>query len=322
MTESGRAELILVLVIAYATASAFYPALRATDAKRSITLAAFSGIILASPLLIPSGQPLLRLVASLNATTLVVKLYDLHVDSGRAQRLNFAAFLIYLPNCFNLVLRKNTPSCHHFRWHECRRIVISLPILSSSVALAAIVFQTNWQHYPFILEHSVKVATVYSVVASAGVGGAAIWRLLGYRARELMSHPEFAPTPAEFWRRWNIPAQQFFYEDVFKQVGGFRSVTRATLLTFMINAVVHEYVFGIAVGRFQGYQAAFFLLNGCVVAATNRVKPTAYWQILSCALTLGFVLLSSVLFFLSVNAIVPFYDHDPAALWSNARFGP
>jgi hypothetical protein len=35
---------------------------------------------------------------------------------------------------------------------------------------------------------------------------------------------------------------------------------------------MHEYIFGMAIGRVQGYQTAFFLLQGVAVAATARVK--------------------------------------------------
>lgn len=103
-------------------------------------------------------------------------------------------------------------------------------------------------------------------------------------------------------------AQQFFYEDVFKPAGGLRFPVRATLVTFAFSALVHEYVFGIAIGRVQGYQTAFFLLQGVATAATVRVKVRGWTAALWFAGTFAFNLASSVLFFASTNAVLPFYS--------------
>ena len=45
-----------------------------------------------------------------------------------------------------------------------------------------------------------------------------------------------APTPADFWRRWNRPAAQWFHEHVFLRAGGIRFPLRATLATFAVSA--------------------------------------------------------------------------------------
>src|SRR5258708_7726703 len=44
----------------------------------------------------------------------------------------------------------------------------------------------------------------------------AVWRLLGGTARDPMNNPFASRTPADFWRRYNRPAQQFLYEDPFR----------------------------------------------------------------------------------------------------------
>jgi hypothetical protein len=148
-------------------------------------------------------------------------------------------------------------------------------------------------------------------VAGAGLAGAALCRLAGAAALDLMDRPWLAPTSAEFWRRWNRPAQQFFYEDVFKPSGGWRAPVRGTLATFAASAAVHEYVFGIAIGV-VGYQTAFFLLNGCAAAATLRARPTGLYRVAGVALTLAFVLGTAVLFFRRVDAVLPFYERRPS----------
>jgi hypothetical protein len=85
---------------------------------------------------------------------------------------------------------------------------------------------------------------------------------------------------------------------------------RGTLATFAASAAVHEYVFGISTG-ILGYQTAFFMLNGCAAAATLRTHPTGPYRVAGVALTLTFVLGTAVLFFHSVDAVVPFYGRRP-----------
>jgi D-alanyl-lipoteichoic acid acyltransferase DltB (MBOAT superfamily) len=138
---------------------------------------------------------------------------------------------------------------------------------------------------------------------------AALWRLCGGRTREFMEAPLLASTPAEFWRRYNRPAQQFLYEDVFKRVGGFRSPVPATVVTFAVSALIHEYVFAASLGRVQGYQTVFFLLQGLGVAATIRMRPQGWRVWLWIATTWIFNLATSLFFFASVNEVFPFYSH-------------
>ena len=79
---------------------------------------------------------------------------------------------------------------------------------------------------------------------------------------------------------------------------------------FGLSALIHEYLFSIAIGRVQGYQTAFFLLQGFAVAATARLKARGWTAAPWLAATLGFNLVSSVLFFASVNGLVPFYSRE------------
>ncbi len=134
-----------------------------------------------------------------------------------------------------------------------------------------------------------------------------------------MDNPFASRTPADFWKRYNRPTQQFFHEDVFKPLGGRRAPIRGTLATFAVSAAVHEYIFDVAVGRFQGYQTAFFLVQGVAVAATLRVRPRGPAAVAWVAATFAFNLATSALFFASVGEVVPFYarrDDDGARVIS------
>ena len=178
-----------------------------------------------------------------------------------------------------------------------------------AVLLMVWLFRRDWSGVPFALEHCAKTLAFFIALIPGSALGATLWRMAGGRARDFMDAPLFAATPAEFWRRYNRPAQQFFYEDVFKRAGAYQSPVLAALATFAVSALVHEYVFGVTLRRFQGYQTAFFLLQGLAVAATVRLRPargsrTWLWI---CA-TWIFNLATSVFFFASVNGVVPFYS--------------
>jgi hypothetical protein len=290
-------------------AAVFFPALSLNGSRRISALLVLSFLILISPCLISINQPCVRLTVSLVAISLVTKLYDLHLGAAQGHRPGLRAFLAFLPNLALLVMRKADSEIRPRQSENLRRIAGgSLGLAAGVMALDAI-FRVDWQRYPFWMEHGVKTTALSVVVVAGANAGAALWRLLGGIARDPMHHPLAAPTPAEFWRRWNRPAQQFLYEDVFKPAGGLRSPLRGTLLTFGVSALIHEYVFGIATGRIQGVQALFFILQGSAVAATRRVRPEGWRAVPWMAGTLAFNAVSSVLFFVSVNRIFPWYAH-------------
>ncbi len=177
-----------------------------------------------------------------------------------------------------------------------------------SVMLYVPLFRMDWPGRSFTLEHALKVSLVVSAVVVVGNATATVYRLLGGLAIDPMRNPLLAPTPADFWRRWNRPAQQFLDEYVFKPAGGSHRAARATLITFGISGVLHEYVFGIASGRVQGSQLVFFVLQGFASVATMRIRPRGPSTLLWIAGTWALNLVSSILFFRSVDQLVPFYS--------------
>jgi hypothetical protein len=176
-----------------------------------------------------------------------------------------------------------------------------------SVLFVTILWQWNWSAVPFAFEHALKVFAIVLAVVLIFDAFAAAYRLLGGRALDPMRNPIAARTPADFWRRWNRPAQQFLNEYAFRAAGGFRRAVPATLATFGISGLVHEYVFGIAAGRIQGCQMLFFSLHGCAVAATMRLRPAGRIAPLWIAGTAVFNLATAALFFQSVDDVLPFY---------------
>jgi hypothetical protein len=102
-----------------------------------------------------------------------------------------------------------------------------------------------------------------------------------------------------------------FRDDVFRTLGELRAPVRATLGTFAVSAALHEYLFDLAVGRVQGYQAAFFLVQGLAVAATRKARPRGWQAAPWVAGTVAFNLATSALFFASLDEVVPFYARRP-----------
>jgi hypothetical protein len=273
------------------------------------------GVIAASPLWVPGSEPVYRLPATLVTIAMLVKLYDLHVGGVRPP---FAEFLPYLFNVFLLVYRRRHAVALPSQKENLRALAWAVAKTAVALPFCVWAFRARWEGVPFLFEHTAKTGTIFLVVEPACAAFAALWRLSGRAAREFMDAPMLASTPAEFWRRYNRPVQQFFHENIFLPCGGWRAPLRATFAAFVVSALVHEYVFGIIIGRVQGYQALFFLIQGLAVIATLRLRPRAGMKWIARTATLTFNLVVSVLFFASWNQFLPFYSRPlpwPLAGW-------
>jgi hypothetical protein len=305
----GLARLGIAGACGAGAAVAFYPALFAGRRMRVACLVALSAAILCTPLIVPAEKRLLRCVAAVWSVTLVVKLFDLHVGANRGERPSFSSFLAYLPNAFALVHRKLAEAPRLTPGQSVLRLVVfSLISLALWVVFAG-TFVVDWRRAGFAAEHSTKVVIFFLALVPMAAALAAGWRLAGGCAIEFMDNPFAARTPADFWRRYNRPVHQFFDENVFLPLGGRRRPWRALIAVFFISALVHEYVFSMGVGRVQGYQTAFFMLQGLAVATTIRIKPRGMTAVAWVAATFAFNVASGVLFFGSVNGLVPFYQN-------------
>ena len=248
-----------------------------------------------------------RFTASLLSICWLVKLFDLQrSQDDLVAAIPSSQLPTWLMNPFWLVSRRIPPPKDS---HDNLRI-LAVKLFQSlvCVSLTIVVFQQSWSELPFLLEHCLKALATYGTVVSAAGLAAALWRATGALALEPMLTPWMATTPAEFWRRWNRPAQSFYEEHVFRRCGGIRRPVRATLATFLVSGLVHEFVFGIATGRPQGVQLAFFLIQGIAALATARWKPRGAMRYVGQGMTISFNLLTSILFFESVNEVVPFYQ--------------
>jgi hypothetical protein len=266
-------------------------------------------LIVLSPRLIPADSAFLRFVASISAAMLALKVVDVSLDVWRRRGPTWSEYVGFLANPFTHVRR----SLAHERRPTRRENLTTAGVSSAACAMATAIlmalFEVDWSDLPFWAEHSSKVAALMLAIANALSAAAAFWRLGGGTARDFMDRPFTARTPAEFWRRYNRNVHQFFWQDVFSGSRSRRAPIGTIILVFALSALLHELIFLAAVGRVQGYQTAFFALQGIAAAATARVKVRGWLAVLGTVATFAFNLLSSVLFFASLNEVVPFYSN-------------
>jgi hypothetical protein len=296
-------------LIANAAALGFYFALRVGGRGRRVAWVVCSGVILLSPGWVlgdAADARALRFLGCVVAVTLVFKVYDAYREPGVARGMGFYKWAAYLPNWFWFVLRR-VPRGHPER-RDWRRVGVEAPLMVAAVALCIGLLRLDWSGVPFAGEHVVKVLAFGLAMMLIGRVFAALYRRLVGPAMDPIENPFAARTPAEFWRRWNRPFREFFDEYVFRPLGGMRRPVYATLAVFAVSGVLHEYAFDVAVGRVQGWQMLFFMVQGCAVAMTLRVRPRGRTAVLWWAGTLAFNLGTAVLFFRSVDGVIGFYQ--------------
>ena len=305
------APLPLVILTQFLAVAAFYPATRWVGARRRVAFLILMAVIFCAPLLIPGDRRVARLAATLAAAWTASKLYDLHGNAGGRQPVSLRKYLASIPDYLLGRERTDRSSTRTASMvgHDALRLLVRAAAAGAALAACIGVFSVEWSRYPFALEHAVKAPAVMTLmICFAKAFGALTW-LCGGRGVDFMGpFPPFAATPAEFWRRWNRPAHEFFDLYVARPLGGMRHPVRAILATFLVSGLGHEYIFSVSSGRLQGYQTAFFLIHGLAVVATLRARPKGWSRLPWWLGTFAFLLVTTVLFGLSVNEIVSIYD--------------
>jgi hypothetical protein len=300
---------------AFGAAVLFFPVLRTPTKVRVVVFLLLAILVGLTPWMIPSERRIARFLVAVYSGVLILKMWDLHVGAGRSVRLGWGEFLGFMANVPSLVHRRTGFERQPTPVHN--RIGLLKSLVEASVGLLAlnILLRLNWASTPFLLEHVLK-ATAFFVGASALFRALAVaFRLFGCYAPEPMNRPLLARTPAEFWRRYNRWIGEGLREDLFRPISGGRHPILGTLVVFGVSGILHEYVFSAAVGRVQGYQMAFFLLQGAAVALTLRAKPG---RIVGVCATFAFNALSSIWFFASIHSISPLYEGGlPKWLWGS-----
>ena len=275
---------------------------------RLALLAAIALPVLGAPLMISPDHKFTRLILAIVSLVVFSKLADLHHPRSRFPGLR--EFVSFMGHPTDLVFRRR--STHRpDRNSELKRLAGLLLLFSVSSVLSWFVFQANLGQHSFALEHTLKVLALAPAMVAAANAMASLWRIFVEPSRDPFGNIFTAPTPAEFWRRYNRVMGQFLYENIFRSAGGRRAPIRGTLATFAYSSVVHEYIFGIALESVQGYQTAFFMIQGVAVCATLRIKPKNGWKWLGIALTASFNLVSGTLFLKSLHQAWPLWQSPP-----------
>lgn len=315
LTGAIVAALVAVTAIQAGLTALCHPLLQASARVRRAAFLIAGAAIAAAPLLIPAEGGVLRFLTACVSVLMIMKLRDVHVHVRTVGPIPRADYLRFLANVFSLVLRKEAVERRPPR----RQVLVSLVRSASGAGLAlgavAVMSSVDWRAYPLLVEHALKSLVIFTGILCWLSLTIAVVRLAGGVMRDFSDAPLLARTPADFWRRYNRVFHQYFFENVFRPGLGRRSPAASTMLIFLISGLIHEYVFGVGIGRLQGFQFAFFLIQGAAVAVTFRLRPKRRGAVVAAtAATLLFNTVVSMLFFLSFHAIVPLYA-NPLPPW-------
>lgn len=290
------------------------PLRSASGVVRVALLAPLIALFAAAPFLLSPANPALRsIVAILVGGVFPAKLIDLHMAPEHWRGRPWREWLLYLVHPIVLVhrahvLEKPRPYLDGFRWLGWG----TLQIVVGQVLLAL------WRGSPaaassFWVDHSVLVLLAFPLAFDGGnTAATGFFRLLGSNVLDLAQNPLLAVTPADFWRRYNRNAGQFFAEDVYKVVGGMRHPVRGILAAFATNAILHEYIFTIAIGRVTWWVLVFFGLQALAVILTYRLRVRSTpAKVAGVVLTFAFNVLTAVFFFGPAAMFIPWYTSPP-----------
>jgi D-alanyl-lipoteichoic acid acyltransferase DltB (MBOAT superfamily) len=171
----------------------------------------------------------------------------------------------------------------------------------------------------WLLNHLLLVVGFVVVMTAFGQVNLGLWRLLGVRARPVMDHIWLARTPADFWRRWSWPIHLWLYQYVYIPCGGRRRAFWALLAVFAFSGLLHELIAFVASGRITGHQSAFFGLSAAGALASPLLERIGRRGLVGEALirlvTLLFLVASSALMFVTVDAVLPLYATRWWLMW-------
>lgn len=301
---------LVAILAATGAALTFFPSLTLGTRARSPILVVLGSAAAFTPMVVGSEARVVRFLLGLFAAILLMKMWDLHLAALRGDRPSFRGFIAFLANPFLLVYRKHGLEPQPTNARNVADLVLgALGGLAASAALL-LTMQVDWSRWPFLVEHTLKATAFFLLGLAFFQSGAAAIRLLGGYAVRPADHPLEARTPADFWRRYNRVVGQFLFEDVFKPLHGRRHPLSTTLVVFAVSGLLHEYLLTAAIGRVQGLQMLFFVVQGAAVALTLRHDSGRGAALVGRLGTLAFNAISSVLFFASCNAVLRIYQRD------------
>lgn len=278
------------------------------------------GFLLTSPWL-PAARDshvILRALQTLACcAVLTPKLVDASVSAATWHGHRFRDWLWYLLNPFVLVYRAHLHDPGAPTGDSVRRVAGGILRMTAGAAILFFAFRHDFSAGSFWVEHTVKTLAIYLLFFDGQfVAATGLMRILAGKSLEFSKNPVLAHSPADFWRRYNRDAGRFLSMDVLVPVVGRRALAKGAAIVFIANGALHEYLSWVMSGRLLGYQMAFFGVQGAATMLTLAWRPRGGFRVLGVIGTLAFNLITSALFFASVDLLVDWYDADNPLAWS------
>lgn len=312
---------LIVVGIGYTAGVLFFFARGLKPGARSVAFVLLAVVVLGSALRLEAGNWAIRyVVVGMVLIIFLSHMWDLHVDPDRVSRLGLWDYIVFVGDYAWSVARVDNGYGIGLpfkqRTLDAGKYVAGLCLVS---AVTVGTFKVNWAAYPFLLEHAAKSTCLAALTLWMFQANTALWRLAGAPAAFFTTRSVLrAHSPADFWRRWNRPMYRWLLEDIYTPLGGRRHPLLATLATFAVSGLLHEYLLGVTLQHVTGYPTAFFLLQGLAVVLTRRFKPTGWVRAPAILLTLVFLTASTILLFIPISDRLPFYVNEVpkwARLW-------
>jgi hypothetical protein len=303
------------LMVAYSGAVGVGLCLRTRSRLAWFVATCGSPLILLCPLLISPEHVILRAFAAVFATEAWFKLSDYRRHLSDDPRTDFHGFLRFLiPFPILLVVysdKQRRLADTPLRRREAFRICSGTAAFAACFILIDLVAGIAAIQASFALDHAVKLGLFVLAIESLSQALFGLERLAGYEAPPIIRFSFLSRTPAEFWSRYNTRVHAWLWENVFRPSGGRRAPVRGVLLVFFASAVLHEFMFGIATSRFDGYQFTFFMLQAPAVLVSSKLERLARrWRIVGAVIahgmTIGWFAVTSIFFFHGMNRVFPF----------------
>jgi hypothetical protein len=301
---------LLAISVAYALGLLLYFAIAwRTWAGAAVWYVATTAVP-ACVLLIPAEHVVARAFALLVLVDLLLKLVDLGRVRWQQPReaIRWSDYVLFLiPFPVLLVVYDRKRRARRGVAAESRdvvRLVSGGAIFTLCLTLVLISNRSALLRWSFPLDHAVKLCLYLVGIESMAQALWGLERLLGYDTTPIIDRAFLARTPAEFWRRYNQRVHDWLQHNVFVPSGVHAPVLGISA-AFLVSAALHEVAFGIATSRFDGYQAAFFLLQAPAVILSGHLLRLG--SLLSRAATIAWMAATSTLFFHGIDRVFPFY---------------
>src|SRR5262245_1374240 len=283
---------------------------------RVLVLAAALAVTFVLPLLMPRDPVAVRgfvlLTCTLKGGKGLSLLHDISYWRGRT----FRDWLVYLAIPVILVPRLHAAAPEPALRRDLLQLVGGLVATGAGTVLRVWAGSAERGAVAAWLDHFVKLCAVYLIVFDGMfVFAAGLLRLAGMRLLDLTRDPVLALTPADFWRRYNCEAGRLLREAIYRPLAPLVGTRAAVVGVFLVNGVFHEYLAWVMVGRVQGYQTVFFVLHAAATVLTWNLRPRGVTAAVARVLTVLFVVVTSVLFFGSMDSFVRWYSVPPPIPW-------